>query len=159
MNDLFNRFARWSADLTGSAWAFLLSFVAVVVWAALGPAFGFSDTWQLVINTATTVLTFLIVFLIQNTQNRDSRAMHLKIDELIRTNSKARNTMIDLEKLTDDQLARLQKEFDKLCSENRTEGGEPVEEISEQIGRAAHSRRDRSSSRGDGRQEDGSKVS
>jgi low affinity Fe/Cu permease len=149
MNDLFNRFARWSADLTGSAWAFLISLVVVVIWAFLGPAFRFSDTWQLVINTATTVITFLIVFLIQNTQNRDSKAMHLKLDELIRSNSKARNTMIDLERLNDEQLARLQQEFDKLCEENRPSNGQPVEDIHEKIEQVSHARRDRPSSKGD----------
>src|SRR4051794_4458193 len=117
MNELFNRFARWSSDKTGSPWAFLIASLTILVWCITGPLFHFSDTWQLVINTSTTIVTFLMVFLIQNTQNRDSKAMHLKIDELIFANRGARNSMMDLEKLTDEQLARLQAEFDKICTE------------------------------------------
>jgi len=88
----------------------------IVVWAASGPTFRFSDTWQLVINTGTTIITFLMVFLIQNTQNRDSRAIHLKLDELIKALRGARNSVIDLERLSDDQLKKLEEEYKKLCT-------------------------------------------
>jgi low affinity Fe/Cu permease len=95
----------------GSAWAFSLALLVVVVWAFTGPLFGFSNTWQLVINTGTTIVTFLMVFLIQNTQNRDGRAMQLKLDELIKTSKRARNSLIDLEDMSDDELDGFQKEF------------------------------------------------
>lgn len=149
MNDIFNRFARWASDITGSAWAFLMAAMAIVIWGVTGPIFRFSDTWQLVINTSTTIITFLMVFLIQNTQNRDSRAMHLKIDELIRSQKGARNSMIDLEKLTDIQLARLQQEFDKICSENRLDDDNPIEDLHDEVDREADRRQSRSSSDND----------
>jgi Predicted small integral membrane protein len=98
----------------GSPWAFLLAILAILAWACLGPAFHFSDTWQLVINTATTIVTFLMVFLIQNTQNRDTRAMQLKLDELLRGLKGARTSLVGLEELSDDELERLQKEFERL---------------------------------------------
>jgi low affinity Fe/Cu permease len=88
--------------------------VLVIIWGATGPVFHFSDTWQLVINTATTIVTFLMVFLIQNTQNRDAKAIHLKLDELIRSTSKARNALIDLQDMTDDELKEFQREFEEL---------------------------------------------
>ena len=100
----------------GSPWAFIISTFLVIVWAITGPWFDYSDTWQLVINTATTVLTFLAVFLIQNTQNRDAKAIHLKLDELIRSVAKARNQLVDLEDLSDAELNQLQKEFEELRS-------------------------------------------
>jgi len=96
--------------------AFLGAVGLIVVWATSGPTFRFSDTWQLVINTATTIITFLMVFLIQNTQNRDSRAIHLKLDELIKALRGARNSVIDLERLSDDQLKKLEDEYKKLCT-------------------------------------------
>ena len=98
----------------GSSWAFFLALFTVVVWAFFGPHYHYSDTWQLIINTSTTIITFLMVFLIQNTQNRDARALHLKLDELIRSLGKARNTMIDIEHLSEEDLARLEKEFERL---------------------------------------------
>lgn len=100
----------------GTPVAFLGAVGLIVVWAASGPTFRFSDTWQLVINTATTIITFLMVFLIQNTQNRDSRAIHLKLDELIKALRGARNSVIDLERLSDDQLKKLEDEYKKLCT-------------------------------------------
>ena len=112
----FRRFAHRVSFLAGSPWAFVLAVLAIVIWACLGPAFQFSDTWQLVINTGTTIVTFLMVFLIQNTQNRDSRALHLKLDELIRANSHARNRLIDLEELSDIELDKI---HDELCHWNR----------------------------------------
>jgi low affinity Fe/Cu permease len=132
MKEFFRKFAQATADLVGSPWAFILALLVLIAWAITGPAFGFSDTWQLVINTGTTILTFLIVFLIQNTQNRDARAMHLKLDELIRSLDNARNSMVDLEDLSDDELARLQKEFVRL-REKQGEVVEAAQEITEAV--------------------------
>lgn len=110
----FRRISCTAAECVGTYWAFLVSLSAIAVWAATGPLFHFSDTWQLVINTATTIVTFLMVFLIQNTQNRDAKAIHLKLDELIRSTAKARNSLVNLENLNDEELGRLQKEFELL---------------------------------------------
>lgn len=110
----FRRFSCGAADCLGCHWAFGIALGFILVWAITGPFFHFSDTWQLVINTATTIVTFLMVFLIQNTQNRDSKALHLKLDELIRSTSKARNALVNLESLTDAELTALQKEFEKV---------------------------------------------
>lgn len=110
MNDKFRHFATRISAIVGSPGAFILAATVILVWALSGPIFDFSDTWQLVINTSTTVVTFLIVFLIQNTQNRDARAIHLKLDELIRTVKDARNTLIDPENLSDEEIERLQIE-------------------------------------------------
>ena len=101
----------------GSPWASVLAMLVIIVWAATGPLFGFSDTWQLVINTSTTIITFLMVFLIQNTQNRDAKVMHLKLDELIRAVKEARNELIDLEDMSEEELRNLEKEFRKLRTE------------------------------------------
>jgi low affinity Fe/Cu permease len=114
MNEIFRKFSHLSAEIVGSSWAFLIAALIVIIWFITGPMFNFSDTWQLVINTGTTIITFLMVFLIQNTQNRDAKAMHLKLDELIRSNSKARNALIDLEDLNDDQVQEIQKSFQHL---------------------------------------------
>jgi low affinity Fe/Cu permease len=113
----FVHFAQWIAQATGRPIAFLLALSSIVVWAMLGPFFGFSDTWQLVINTATTIITFLMVFVIQNTQNRDTASMHIKIDELIRVTEMARNTFLDLEELDDRELETLHRDFQKLAKE------------------------------------------
>jgi low affinity Fe/Cu permease len=115
----FRTIASEVAGAVGSAWAFAAAVVVVLVWGATGPAFHYSNTWQLVINTGTTIVTFLMVFLIQNTQNRDARVMHLKLDELIRAVAGARNSLVDMEHLSDDELARLQAEFETL--RNKTE--------------------------------------
>jgi low affinity Fe/Cu permease len=112
MNDAFRKFAHHCSNVAGSPWAFSVSVFIIVVWALLGPKFGYSDTWQLIINTGTTIVTFLMVFLIQNTQNRDSKSLHLKIDELIHANAHARNMMIDIDNATDEELDRL---HDELC--------------------------------------------
>ena len=101
----------------GSPWASVLAMLVIIVWAATGPLFGFSDTWQLVINTSTTIVTFLMVFLIQNTQNRDAKVMHLKLDELIRAVKEARNELIDLKDMSEEELRNLEKEFRKLRTE------------------------------------------
>lgn len=111
LSDAFSRFASWSADLLGSASAFVFATILTLLWAVSGPFFNYSDTWQLVINTATTVLTFLAVFLIQHTQNREGRALQLKLDELIRASKDARNRLIDLEHCTDEEIKQLQDEF------------------------------------------------
>jgi low affinity Fe/Cu permease len=100
-----------------------------VVWAALGPVCGFSDTWQLVINTTTTIVTFLMVFLIQNTQNRDSEALHVKVDELIRSTRSARNSLLDLEELEEDELDSLRDEYEKLAQRARKEMEERTDKV------------------------------
>lgn len=113
-NEFFRRFAHLAAEKVGSYWSFIMAIVLILAWLVTGPFFEYSDTWQLVINTTTTVITFLMVFIIQNSQNRDGHAMQLKLDELIRAQKEARNRLIDLEELSDEELARLQEEFRKL---------------------------------------------
>ena len=124
LNNLFRRFAHSSAEIVGSARMFLAALAIVAVWAFTGPLFGFSDTWQLVINTGTTIITFLMVFLIQNTQNRDAKAIHLKLDELIRALKGARNKLVDLEDLSDEELKRLHQEFQRLSKKEASVSGE-----------------------------------
>src|SRR6476619_2533413 len=114
MNDLFRKFAHKTSEIVGSPWAFIAAVAIIIAWVVSGPIFGFSDTWQLVINTGTTIITFLMVFLIQNTQNRDAKAIHLKLDELIRGVEGARTGLVDLEDLTDEELKRLQEQFQIL---------------------------------------------
>ena len=114
VQDAFRVFARQSSIILGSAWAFAGAVLVILVWVLTGPTFHFSDTWQLVINTATTVITFLMVFLIQNTQNRDAKAMHLKLDEIIRALKDARNELVDLEDLSDEELKKLDEQFRRL---------------------------------------------
>ena len=111
MRERFRRFACWVSEAMGSAWAFMLALAVVAVWAITGPMFRFSEAWQLVINTGTTIVTFLMVFIIQNSQNREVRALQLKLDELIVATRHARNGLLDVEDLSDDDLKRLQKEF------------------------------------------------
>jgi low affinity Fe/Cu permease len=108
---MFQRFAEATAHIVGTAWAFLASVLIVVLWAVTGPFFNYSDTWQLIINTSTTVVTFWLVFIIQYTQNRDNRAMHLKIDELIEGVPKASNELIELEKMSDKELEQLHQKI------------------------------------------------
>ena len=115
MNWSFRRFAAKAAAIVGSSQSFFLAVVMVLAWAALGPRYDWSDGHQLFINTVTTVVSFLIVFLIQNTQNRDTKALHLKIDELLKATRGARNSMIDLDRLSDEQLRRLEAEFKRIC--------------------------------------------
>ncbi len=103
------------ATTLGSTWSFLLAFAIIIVWASLGPLFHYSDTWQLVINTGTSVVTFLMVFLIQNTQNRDTKAMQLKLDELLKGVSGARTSLVDLESMSDKELLALEREFKRLA--------------------------------------------
>ena len=116
----FQAFATKVSCWMGTKWSFVGAVLIIVIWAVLGPYFHFSDTWQLVVNTATTIVTFLMVFLIQNTQNRDARAIHLKLDELIRAKQKARNEMINIEKLSDDELEAMSKTFEAISLECAT---------------------------------------
>ena len=113
----FSRFASSTAQMVGQAYMFLLAVAVIVVWGLTGPYFHFSDTWQLIINTGTTIITFLVVFLIQNTQNRDAKALHLKLDELIRSHSPASNDLIDIEKLSDQELHELEKRYELIRKE------------------------------------------
>jgi low affinity Fe/Cu permease len=110
----FQAFATKISGWMGSRWSFLGAMFIIIAWAVSGPYFHYSDTWQLVVNTATTIVTFLMVFLIQNTQNRDARAIHLKLDEIIRSIQPADNEMIDIEKLSDDELETLSKRFQAI---------------------------------------------
>ncbi len=115
----FTRFAKWASHATGRPATFIGAALIIVLWAASGPIFGFSDTWQLVINTGTTIITFLMVFLIQNTQNRDSEAMQIKLDELIRAVQNAHNALLDLEELDDDQLELIRAGYTKMAKKAR----------------------------------------
>ena len=118
--DGFQGFATKSSHWVGSRWAFGLAVATIVLWAVTGPYFHYSDTWQLVVNTATTVVTFLIVFLIQNTQNRDARAIHLKLDEIIRAIRPASNQMINIETLSDEELQALSDRFEKIRNQRNS---------------------------------------
>jgi len=122
VRDAFRVFAHRSSVMLGSAWAFTGAVLVILVWILTGPTFHFSDTWQLIINTATTVITFLMVFLIQNTQNRDAKAMHLKLDELIRALKGARNQLVDLEDLSDEELKNLEKQFQGMRKRAENDG-------------------------------------
>jgi low affinity Fe/Cu permease len=123
VNDSFRIFARRSSIVLGSAWAFALATVIIAIWGLTGPAFHFSNTWQLIINTGTTIVTFLMVFLIQNTQNRDSKAVNLKLDEIIRAVKGARNQLINLEGLSDEDLKNLEKQFERVRRKAERDGG------------------------------------
>jgi low affinity Fe/Cu permease len=114
MRDLFHIIAQKTSNAVGSPWAFTLAIAIIIIWGISGPVFGYSDTWQLIINTGTTIITFLMVFLIQNTQNRDAKVIHLKLDELIRATKRARNHLVDLEDLSDDEIRELEQEFQRL---------------------------------------------
>jgi len=115
----FTRFAKWTARMTGRPAAFVVAVAVIVVWAVTGPLFGYSDTWQLTINTGTTIVTFLMVFLIQNTQNRDSEAIQVKLDELIRAVEGAHNALLDLEELEDEDLDRIRTGYERLAEAAR----------------------------------------
>jgi low affinity Fe/Cu permease len=122
VRDAFRVFARRSSMMLGSAWAFAGAVLVICIWIFTGPTFHFSDTWQLIINTATTVITFLMVFLIQNTQNRDAKAMHLKLDEIIRALKGARNRLVDLEDLSDEDMKKLEEQFQRLRTKAERNG-------------------------------------
>jgi low affinity Fe/Cu permease len=128
VNLWFSRFASSTAQFVGHPYMFLFAVIVLVVWAASGPFFHYSDTWQLIINTGTTIITFLVVFLIQNTQNRDAKALHLKLDELIRSHHPANDDLIDIQKLSDEELDELEMRYEKIrkaCEARRN--GKPVE--------------------------------
>ena len=118
MEKLFTRTAKAVAHAAGKPAAFILCCAIILLWALSGPVFGFSDTWQLIINTGTTIVTFLMVFLIQNTQNRDTAALQLKLDELIRVNEKARNRLLRLEELTEEEMEHIRRTFTRLAKES-----------------------------------------
>src|SRR5437660_1599198 len=125
LNLWFSRFASETAHVVGHPYMFLFAVVVLVLWAVSGPFFHFSDTWQLIINTGTTIITFLVVFLIQNTQNRDAKALHLKLDELIRSHHPANDDLIDIQKLSDEELDELEKRYEairKECEARRAAG-------------------------------------
>src|SRR5438874_9776381 len=122
VSDAFRVFARRSSATLGSAWAFAAAILIIIVWGATGPTFHFSDTWQLIINTGTTIVTFLMVFLIQNTQNRDAKAVHLKLDEIIRAIKGARNELVDLEDLSDEDLKKLEQQFQRIRQKAEHDG-------------------------------------
>ena len=129
ISDAFRVFARTSSNVLGSAWAFAGAIFIIVVWALTGPTFHFSDTWQLIINTGTTIVTFLMVFLIQNTQNRDAKATQLKLDEIIRALKGARNQLVDLENMSDEDMKKLGEQFKRLRekAERRAISREPAQ--------------------------------
>jgi low affinity Fe/Cu permease len=115
LSDGFNKLAHWTALQAGRASTFALALTVLVIWGFSGPIFQWSDTWQLIINTGTTIVTFLMVFLIQNTQNRDTEALQLKLDELIRANDSARNRLLQLEELTEEEMEHIKKTFLQLA--------------------------------------------
>jgi len=128
MTHFFHAFARRSAIVMGSPWSFVIASALCLVWAVTGPLFRYSDTWQLVINTATTVLTFLAVFLIQNTQNRDGLAIQLKLDELLRAVKAARTRLVNLEECSEEELEQLHEEFQRLQAHERRKEADPSSE-------------------------------
>ena len=139
----FAQFAQEISRFTGRPITFILAVTAIVIWAITGPLFGFSDTWQLVINTATTIITFLMVFVIQNTQNRDTASLHIKIDELIRVTEKARNVLLDLEEVDDKTLEALRAEYERLArkAKSRTETPARAEAVPKKPGRSRSRKR------------------
>jgi len=132
VQDVFRVFARRASEVLGTAWSFVIAIVIIVLWATTGHIFNYSDTWQLIINTGTTIVTFLMVFLIQNTQNRDSKAVNLKLDELIRAMGGARNHLVDLERLSDQELVKLQKEFERI-GKKADQAKSSVDEVKEEL--------------------------
>ncbi|HKO41890.1 MAG TPA: low affinity iron permease family protein [Pyrinomonadaceae bacterium] len=132
MRDLFRKFSIAMANALGAPWMFIANVLLIMIWAGAGPFFDYSDTWQLIINTATTVFTYLAVFLIQNTQNRDALAIHLKLDELIRGVSGARTRLVNLEGLTDEELSALQEEFTRLRTHTTKKHAEKIEALEQE---------------------------
>lgn len=128
-SSLFVQFANWASRKAGSSYAFILAVVVVIVWGVSGPIFHFSDTWQLVINTGTTIVTFLMVFLIQNSQNRDGMAVQIKLDELLRSREGAHNILLDLEKLDDEELDQHFARYRKLAEEARAKRKRGEEDV------------------------------
>jgi len=136
MNKWFTRFATKVSDMSGSSWAFLGAMVVVIVWLVTGPVFQFSDTWQLVINTITSAATFLMVFLIQNSQSRDTKALHVKLDEIIHVIGPAHNELLDVENLTDKELRKILEAYSKVSHRAHTEG-DVEDAISQTLGPTA----------------------
>lgn len=138
LNFWFSRFASRTAEIVGHPYVFFGAVVVLLLWAVSGPYFRYSDTWQLIINTGTTIVTFLVVFLIQNTQNRDAKALHLKLDELIRSHHPANDDLIDIQKLSDEELDELEKRYEKIrkACEARRSGKRP--EIAAEQDAVAH---------------------
>lgn len=132
MKDAFRKFSIAMANALGAPWMFIANVLLIIIWAGAGPFFDYSDTWQLVINTATTVFTYLAVFLIQNTQNRDALAIHLKLDELIKGVGGARTHLVNLESLTDEELTALQEEFTRLRTKHTTVHEDKIEALEEE---------------------------
>ena len=132
MNEAFRKFAAKTSEIVGSPWAFIIAVALIALWVVSGPLFGFSDTWQLIANTITTLITTLMVFLIQNTQNRDAKAIHLKLDELLRGVEGARTGMVDLEDLSDDELKKLQEQFQHL-REKHTDLVDDIEVLEDEL--------------------------
>ena len=147
----FTRFAKWTARASGRPSTFAVAVLVIAVWAITGPIFGFSDTWQLIINTGTTIITFLMVFLIQNTQNRDAEAIQIKLDELIRRAKGGHNVLLDLEELEDEELSRIRAGYRKIAEEargklRRGEGDTDTPEVEHEV--EQHLRRDLKRSNG-----------
>lgn len=122
MNQVFRKFSLAAANALGSSWMFIANVLLILIWLVAGPFFHYSDTWQLVVNTATTVFTYLAVFLIQNTQNRDAKAIHLKLDELIKGVGGARTELVNLQELSDEELSTLEEEFNRLRKKHKQAG-------------------------------------
>jgi low affinity Fe/Cu permease len=141
MNELFRRFSHKTSALMGSPWAFISAVAIIVVWAVAGPIFHYSDGWQLTINTGTTIVTFLMVFLIQNTQNRDAAAIHLKLDELLRAVKEARTSLVDLEDMSDEELEKLRQEFHALREHSPTLVEDDVRQVESELGRRQEKRK------------------
>lgn len=137
LNEHFRKLSRIAADGLGSPWVFVINVLLILLWLAAGPLANFSDTWQLIVNTATTVFTYLAVFLIQNTQNRDAKAMHIKLDELISSIEGARNRLVKLEDLSDEEMERLHMQFDKLHHQAANEGNS-VRAITDDLDKVEH---------------------
>ena len=130
VQDAFRRFARAASALLGTAWVFVGAITIIVIWAATGHFYDYSDTWQLLINTGTTIVTFLMVFIIQNTQNRDSKAVHLKLDELIRAIDSARNHLVNVDRLSDEELKKLEAQFKRISNK----ADKTIERIEDVVG-------------------------
>jgi low affinity Fe/Cu permease len=138
LNEQFRKLARTAADGLGSPWLFVVNVLLILVWLAAGPFANFSDTWQLIVNTATTVFTYLAVFLIQNTQNRDAKAVHLKLDELISSVEGARNRLVELESLSDEELELLQEQFKKLQEQASKNEMDALRKIKDDLDKLEH---------------------
>jgi low affinity Fe/Cu permease len=141
MQESFRKLAETTAHAAGTYWAFMLAVATIAVWGATGPIFGFSDTWQLIINTGTTIITFLMVFLIQNTQNRESRVMALKLDELLRAQKGARTGLVKLDDMSDEELEHVKAEFERLRDKYAPLVEDDLAHVAEELGARRHRRR------------------